>query len=132
MANHQKLAQEWFDAGKSDYKYAKVGFDQDEAYPQIGFLCQQTAEKYLKGYLVFNEISPPRTHDLTLLLEKNVKINESLRDLMGECELLMGFYIESRYPPDIPDYTQDELRRAFQATKKVKETIEELIYAESV
>ncbi len=126
MANQKKLAREWFKAGKSDYEYAKVGLKQKDIYPQVGFLCQQTAEKYLKGYLILNKIKPPRTHDLTLLLSNVVKINSQLRELANACELLMGFYIESRYPPDIPNYTEDELRQAFLAAEKVKDKVEKL------
>jgi len=60
----------------------------------------------LKGFLVFNKVAPPRIHELPKLLDECVKINPSLEKLRDACELLAGFYIESRYPPDIPDYTK--------------------------
>ncbi len=30
--------------------------------------CQQAAEKYLKAYLIYAEVEPPRIHDLTRLV----------------------------------------------------------------
>lgn len=33
-------------------------------YEIICFHCQQSAEKYLKGYLVIHDITPPKIHDL--------------------------------------------------------------------
>jgi len=33
----------------------------------ICYLCQQSAEKYLKGYLVLHDINPPKIHDLNQL-----------------------------------------------------------------
>ncbi|MBN2050303.1 MAG: HEPN domain-containing protein [Spirochaetales bacterium] len=34
----------------------------------ICFHCQQAAEKALKAYLAYNEIRPPKTHDLDELI----------------------------------------------------------------
>lgn len=121
---NNKLAKEWFAAGESDFLYAEVGLKENEIYPQIAFLSQQAAEKYLKGFLILNGIEPPRTHDLPMLLDKCLKINPELENLRDACELLSGFYLESRYPPDIPDYTEEEITEAFNCGKFVKETIE--------
>ena len=57
QVDSQKLANEWFESGLSDYKYAKVGLKEEEVYPQIAFLSQQIAEKYLKGFLILNGIN---------------------------------------------------------------------------
>lgn len=123
----QQLAQEWFDSGLSDYQYAKVGLESESVYPQVAFLAQQVAEKYLKGFLVLYGKKLPRIHDLTKLLDNCTKIKPELEELRDICELLTGFYIETRYPPDIPEYTKEEIGEAFAGARKVRETIEELI-----
>ena|SRR3989344_1760059 len=123
--NNRVLADEWFDAAESDYLYAEVGLKEKTVFPQIAFLCQQVAEKYLKGFLVLNGIEPLRIHELPKLLDECVKINSKLEELRDACELLAGFYIEARYPPDIPRYTEDEIRQAFEQAKIIKETIEQ-------
>ena len=105
MANRQNLlAQEWFDAATSDYQYAAIGLKEDKIFPQVAFLSQQVAEKFLKGFLALHNIEPPRTHDLTKLLDKCLKIDKELKKLLDGCEILTGFYIEVRYPPDIAQY----------------------------
>lgn len=119
----KKLAQEWFDAAMSDYQYAAIGLKENYVFPQIAFLSQQVAEKFLKGFLVLNAVEPPRTHDLTKLLDKCIKIKPELESLRDACEVLTGFYIEVLYPPDIPQYSKTEIQEAFNHATLVKETI---------
>ncbi len=125
--NHKKLAEEWFSSAVSDFQYAEVGLKSDLVFPQVAYLSQQVAEKTLKGYLALNEIRPSRIHELPKLLDKCVEINPDLEKLRDACELLTGFYVESRYPPDIPDYAKEEIKEAFEKAKLVKETIGSLI-----
>ena len=119
----QQVAQEWFDAALSDYQYAAIGLKEDHVFPQVAFLSQQVAEKMLKGFLILHAIEPPRTHDLTKLLDECVKIKSELEQLRDACEVLTGFYIEVRYPPDIPEYTKAEIQEAFDNATRVKDTI---------
>ncbi len=127
MDDHKKkLAKEWFDSAISDYRYAEVGLKEEQIYPQICFLSQQVAEKFLKGFLVFHGVEPPRVHELPLLLNECVRINAVLEELRDACELLTGFYIESRYPPDIPQYSKAEISEAFGSARLIKEKIEKL------
>lgn len=121
------LAKEWFDAAISDYQYAEVGLREEQIYPQIGFLSQQIAEKFIKGFLILQGVEPPRIHELPALLNECVKINAELGDLRDACELLTGFYIESRYPPDIPQYSKEEITEAFRNAQLVKEKVEKAV-----
>lgn len=122
----KKLANEWFESALSDYNYANVGLKEDEIYPQVAFLSQQIAEKYLKGFLVLNGINIQKIHELPKLLDECIKFNSDLEKLRDACELLTGFYTEVRYPPDIPDYTKEEILEAFNNAKLIKETIESI------
>jgi len=47
--------------------------------------------------------------------------------LRDACELLAGFYIETRYPPDIPLYEKEDIVDAFKKATQVKETVEKSI-----
>lgn len=124
MENHKILAEEWFCSARSDYDYAKIGLQEKQIFPQIAFLSQQIAEKYLKGFLILNGNIPSRIHDLPKLLDACIKIDPKMESLRDACELLTGFYIESRYPPDIPNFTKKEIFEAFTNAEKVKDTIE--------
>ena len=125
--NNKDLAKEWFESANSDFQYAEVGLKEEKIFPQIAFLSQQIAEKFLKGFLVLNDNKPTRVHELPKILDECVKINADLENLRDACELLTGFYIETRYPPDIPEYTKEEISEAFEKARFVKETIEPLI-----
>ncbi len=128
MDVHKKiLAKEWFDAAISDYQYAEVGLREEQVYPQVGFLSQQAAEKFIKGFLILQGIEPPRIHELPKLLNECVKINAEFEDLRDACELLTGFYVESRYPPDMPQYSKEEIIEAFRNAQLVKGKIEKTV-----
>lgn len=62
-------------------------------------------------------------HDLTKLLDAAMIIEPALEALRDACEMLTGFYIEVRYPPDIPDYTKAEIFDAFSQATLVREII---------
>lgn len=127
LLRNKKLAQEWFDSAKSDYYYAEVGLKEEKIFPQVAFLSQQIAEKFLKGYLILNGIEPSRIHELPKILDECVKINPDLKKLRDASELLTGFYVETRYPPNISDYTKKDISEAFEKAKSIKETIESLV-----
>jgi HEPN domain-containing protein len=66
--NSQK-AKEWFKIGDNEFGFAELGYrdEENEFYSEICFMLQQAIEKYLKGYLVYNEIKPEKVHDLGYL-----------------------------------------------------------------
>jgi len=48
----------------------------------ICLFCHQAIEKYLKGFLIFKNIAPERTHDLVALLNECTKLD---KDWLEEC-----------------------------------------------
>jgi len=128
----KKLSQEWFDSAENDFLYAQVGLKETTVFPQVAFLSQQVVEKYLKGFLVFHSSKPPFTHELPMLLDECIKINSELEHIRDACELLSGFYIETRYPPDIPDYTKEDIKQAFKSAELVRNKVKSLIKGEGV
>lgn len=127
-----KLAKEWFDSAEGDFQYAEIGLKEDKVYPQTAFLAQQVAEKYLKGFLVLQGVKPIRSHELPMLLDECVKINPELEELRDVCEILSGFYVETRYPPDIPDFTKEDIQLAFDHAKMVRDKVKSLVESEGV
>ena len=120
--------------------FIKAGEDQlsirailKEGSPSTGcFLSQQMAEKYLKGMLVFYEIEFLKVHDLldleTLLLNRQPEIGEIHSDL----QTLNRYYIETRYPGDVPEFTMDECKSAFDAALRVKEFVLKKVSAKTL
>ena len=64
----------------------------------ICFHCQQSAEKYLKAYLVYNDQEPPKIHDLIELAKLCGKYNEDFSPIFTKCEYLIPFATRTRYP----------------------------------
>jgi HEPN domain-containing protein len=68
----------------------------------ICFHCQQAAEKYLKGYLVYKGVeNVPYTHDLDLLSDMCLDIDERFADIEEACGVLTQYGVQPRYPHDM-------------------------------
>lgn len=113
--NTKILSDRWFLTAERDLGAAKKLFKVEHFADIICFHLQQTIEKYLKGFLVFHNIKPPRTHDLPKLLKLCKRIDEDFGDWTDECVVLNQYYFESRYPPDAPiDYPRSEVKKAIE------------------
>jgi HEPN domain-containing protein/GNAT superfamily N-acetyltransferase len=94
---------EWFKLADSDLGSAEhlLGL-----YPQpkeiICYHCEQSAEKYLKGYLVYKGIvSPPKIHDLNGLCEMCSEFDDSFIEIKRACSVLTGYGVQPRYPHEM-------------------------------
>lgn len=63
---NKKLYNEWVEIADGDYDLAKKVYDSNwpKQHIRICFNCQQAVEKYLKGYLVYNNEEIVKTHIL--------------------------------------------------------------------
>ena len=86
----------------------------------ICYLCAQAAEKYLKGYLVFNDIVPQKTHDLRHLNLDCSNIDNDFQNVYGECVFLNKFANDIRYPKKY-EVTEGDVVRAIAAVEKVRD-----------
>jgi len=83
------------------------------------FAAQQSAEKYLKGFLVEHNVAFPKTHDLAKeLLPRCLNIDKSFLVLKPHLEFLDPYAVQFRYPGDI--VTPAEARDALKAAKSVR------------
>jgi HEPN domain-containing protein len=81
---------------------------------QVIFHSQQAIEKYLKSYLVENDIGFPKTHDLPTLYELVKKVTDfNIDEIM--LEQISNIYTVTRYPNNIgllPDGQVPTLERS--------------------
>lgn len=118
--NKKILAEEWFKKARDDQKSAKVILEEGGYYGTTCFLAQQMAEKYLKGFLVFGGWKLEKAHDLVKLLNECTKTNPDIEGLKDDCILLNDYYIETRYPLDVPiDYSKKEAKEALSAAERI-------------
>lgn len=85
------------------------------------FHCQQSAEKYIKGLLLFLQIDFKKSHDLVYLLELlSLEIPD---DIFDASDYLNEYAVETRYPGDYEEITNNEATKAIGHTKLIKQFI---------
>jgi HEPN domain-containing protein len=95
----------------------------------ICFHAQQYAEKIVKGILEFNNIKPPKIHDIFSLSEKCKELNINIPLTEEELQFLTSVYIDVRYPPDVGllpngEPTEEHSKYAYEIVKKLNKWIE--------
>lgn len=111
---------QWADRARYDLGTAQAMLAA-ERYLYVLFCCQQAMEKMLKGVIARRTREhPPRVHHLMRLTEvAGVEVHESQADLLRE---LSAYYIQSRYPEEIPDLAAqvrpDEAKRILRQTEE--------------
>ncbi|MBI5294445.1 MAG: HEPN domain-containing protein [Chloroflexi bacterium] len=116
-------ARKWLDYAAKDLHAAHTLFESGEFFPrQISFLAQQCAEKSVKAVLVFEQVNFPKSHDLDRLrdlIPEGWEFKEAFPDL---AELTI-WAVESRYPGDTPDVTENEAQETLALAESVFDTI---------
>ena len=65
-----QIIQEWVDKADDDFDFARINLKEGKSFfSQICFHFQQSAEKYLKAYIIAKGLEFRKTHDLPLLLK---------------------------------------------------------------
>lgn len=123
-----KLAKEWFRIGEQELNYAKAAFDDfDDFYSQMCVQCHQAVEKYLKGFLVYQNKRYPFTHDLVKLIHECSKIDRNFLDFLSNVKTITDYYIELRYPVNYPPRTKKDAKQAIEIAQNIKNFIVEKI-----
>jgi uncharacterized protein len=90
---------EWMEAAERDLRGRRDLEDSGNEHSElICWLSQQAAEKYMKALLVSRNLSPVRTHELTLLLAALRAAGMALKGLDADCALLEEHAVSTRYP----------------------------------
>lgn len=98
----KELVKEWLRFARENLLYARAGMKEDFApYHTICFLCQGSAEKYLKAYLIWNGWELKKTHNMKNLLAFCIEYDTSFEELKEECTLLNKYITKTRYPGDL-------------------------------
>ena len=114
----EKLMKEWFSKGQKDIEDAEFLLKNNRAKENVSFHIQQAAEKYLKGFLIYNGWKLEKVHDLIKLLEEAIKFHKSFIKFIKPMRKITNFYFESRYPVGYEvEYTKPELKEAIKQTK---------------
>ncbi|MCY6483007.1 HEPN domain-containing protein [Clostridium aestuarii] len=99
---------EWINKSERDLKSAKVLKDNDCGNDIVAFHCQQCIEKVLKGFLLKNLGYIVGGHSLIYLCKESSKVKNIFKKYLKDCAFVNQYYIETRYPADIPLVVTDE------------------------
>ncbi|MDR2607743.1 MAG: HEPN domain-containing protein [Treponema sp.] len=111
---------EWMQIADDDFDSAKILYESDRKhYEIICYHCAQAVEKYLKGYLSYNDIIPQKTHNLLLLNEICIDIDNNFENIRTECSLLNRFTNEIRYPHKI-EIIEEDVNYSLIAVEKIR------------
>ncbi|MBI5327832.1 MAG: HEPN domain-containing protein [Deltaproteobacteria bacterium] len=110
---------------KADNDITIAGKDLKTDNPVTDAICfhaQQSAEKYLKAYLVFKDIEPEKTHKIERLVLTCITFDATFSALKAG-DILTEYAVEFRYPDDfyIPDI--EEAKEAYNLALKVKDFV---------
>lgn len=111
---------EWIAKAEEDFSGA-VHLNRRKRHPLPNLVCfhaQQCAEKYLKAYLISRKTSPPRIHDLVVLLDLCVSCDASFEHLREPCLQLDPYSVLFRYPGQ--DALPEDVPTVLSAARKVR------------
>lgn len=110
----------WIHKAESDFQNARILHRQRKTLlpDNICWSCQQSAEKYLKAYLVRHKLEYPRRHDLVQLRNLCADSDPDFSLITDAIATLDQFRTDIRYPGI--EATPQDARLAFQALKQVR------------
>ena len=121
------IAQEWFEIANLDYESAKYLQNmQPVPIEIICYHCQQTAEKYLKGFLAFHGKEVTKTHDLVLLNKLCQKIDAKFQQIAEDALLLTDYGVNIRYPYPL-ELNEEDMQLALKNAGNIKSFVEKKI-----
>ena len=110
----------WIKKAKDDLNWTKHNLE-SKIYYGACFTAQQSAEKALKGYLIFCGKPLRKIHDLAALIDDCINIDKEFYPLRKEAKILNSFYTESRYPDFamFSTFTEAQAKEAFESAGKI-------------
>ena len=115
-----KIVNEWLNIAEMDIASAKFLQNMHPLPVEIiCYHCQQSAEKYLKGFLAFKENEVLKTHDLLVLNNLCQKYDKDFLSINEECLRLTDYGVNIRYPYPM-DLNKSDMKIALKDSQKIK------------
>lgn len=115
---------DWLFHANLDYLAAQNLINDERCYAATAFHCQQCIEKALKGFMLFRNRKLFDGHSLTWLCKQAMLTDDRFRDYLSDSVKLNKYYIETRYPADIPlEVDYETVQHIFDITTQMLEFI---------
>ena len=123
MDDKISIVKGWLDFASRDINSAKHLLSMHPVPLEvICYLCEQAAEKALKGYLIYQNVEPPRTHDLKLLCIMCTDIDKTFKEISQTCGDLTLYAVQPRYPFEV-QISDNDMKTAIVDADRVMEFI---------
>ncbi len=114
-----KESGEWADLAAMDLASARFLVAMEPGPSRIiCYLCQQSAEKMLKAFLVYRDIPPKKTHDLISLHKTCIEQEPEFSVLKEACADLNVYAVEARYPSSL-ELTSNDAEKAIRDAERI-------------
>jgi HEPN domain-containing protein len=121
------IIQEWIEKAESDFRVAsrELKVQEGASLDAVCFHCQQCIEKYVKGFLEWNGIEFPKTHNLTVLLDLALPVAPLWESWRRGFKAVSDFAVEFRYPGE--HATREVAKHAFAICDSFRKDIREIM-----
>lgn len=117
------LVRRWLEKARRDLKVAQDQLGGSEPLTDIAcFHAQQAAEKYLKAYLLWNDIESPKTHAVEQLVLLAAQKDPEFSRLKDKVVLLTPYAVEARYP-EFEEPLLEDAKEAVRIAEKVRDFV---------
>lgn len=118
-----KILERWLEKADDDLTLARraVAGKKKIAWAAC-FHSQQSAEKYLKAFLVAHKIAPEKTHDLVRLVGQCSRIDAEFLFVESFGRHLLPFGVDVRYPDEM-GLTLEHAKQAIHVAVEVKKFV---------
>jgi HEPN domain-containing protein len=124
--------QQWLIKSERDLGAARFLCDSPESFLDVVvYHCQQSAEKSLKAYLTYQDVIFQKTHNLSSLLELCLEFDERFESLRDAAEILTPYATEFRYPGEIIEPEEEDVKEALEMAETVLSFVHDLLPWES-
>ncbi|MEW6482856.1 MAG: HEPN domain-containing protein [bacterium] len=123
-----KIVEEWIEKADEDFGFASISLKDTDYFSQVCFHFQQSAEKYLKAFIIAHQLEFRAIHNLLELLEICREKEEITEEIEEACRYLNQFYIDTRYPVHWPShYDKETAIKAKDMTEEIREWVKDCL-----
>ncbi len=128
----RELVESWLTKASHDLRSATALANlEPPLFDTAVYHCQQAAEKAIKGFLVFNDVVPQKTHLLGQLIPPAAQLNVRFALFSDAAEFLTPLATEYRYPGASREPTQQDYDKAMQYAEELYNLVLELLPQEA-
>ena len=121
-----EVIKDWMSRANSAYQYAIVLTNDEVYYEDKCFQAQQATEKAIKALLIFYDVNPEHTHNISKLLTVLAKYTQ-IDDFINETSQLTQYAVITRYTNSHFVVTEEMYLEAIELAKKCLEWVKKKI-----